>query len=106
MKKLISLILAVSLALLAGCAQNAPVSESTSASEALADKHASQAVTVSTVDEFLAALGSDKEITLAPGTYDLHCHLSPLCERGILQRLRKSPSGRLYRRPYQGARFL
>lgn len=71
MKKLVSLILAISLVLLTGCAQNAPVSESTSATEALPDKHTSQAVTVSTVDEFLAALGSDKEITLAPGTYDL-----------------------------------
>ena len=30
-----------------------------------------EAVTVSTVDEFLAALGSNKKITLNPGTYDL-----------------------------------
>ena len=30
-----------------------------------------EAVTVSTVDDFLKALGSNKKITLKPGTYDL-----------------------------------
>ncbi len=66
MKKLVSCILAgaMALALLAGCASTPPSTVATAEPEG-------NAVTVSTVDELLAAIGSDKEITLAPGTYDL-----------------------------------
>lgn len=74
MKKLVCCILALSIALLAGCAQSTPQKtadvppvESTQPAETTPK----QTIEVSTVDEFLAALGSDREIILAPGTYDL-----------------------------------
>ena len=71
MKKCSSLILvlAMVLAMLAGCGSQEPA-PSTQAAEApkLQDSGTSE---VQTVDEFLAVLSSNTEITLAPGTYDL-----------------------------------
>ena len=81
MKKLFLCLLAMTmvLGLFAGCGAQAPVKDLTltEASETQASTQeaqsltAQQEITVSTVDEFLAALGSDVCITLAPGSYDL-----------------------------------
>lgn len=69
MKKYIcgSLLLALMISVLWGCCA-APQAEKVSPSAAATTAPDN---TVHTVDEFLAALGSDREITLAPGTYDL-----------------------------------
>lgn len=85
MKKLFSLflVLTMTLALFSGCKKEEPAapaiteppaaaSESAPAAEpSQAEVPSSEAVTVKTIDEFLAALGSNKVITMEAGTYDL-----------------------------------
>ena len=69
MKKWILLIVMVLLLTGCGAAVGAPASEKAPEPEKPAEN--SSAMTVSTVDELLAAIAPDTEIVLAPGTYDL-----------------------------------
>ena len=65
------LILSMLLALLTGCGTHPEAAETVSPANESAAAEAASKNQVSTVDEFLAALKSETEITMAPGTYDL-----------------------------------
>ena len=65
------LILTMLLTLLSGCGTHQEAAETVSPANDTAAAEAAPQDQISTVDEFLAALKSETEITLAPGTYDL-----------------------------------
>ena len=65
------LILTMLLTLLSGCGTHPEAAETVSPANDPAAAEAAPQNKISSVDEFLAALKSETEITLAPGTYDL-----------------------------------
>ena len=79
MKKLLSVLSALALLIsLAACSQNAAGETTVIATAVPAETASAETVsavdgvyTVSNVDEFIAAIGPDREIRLKPGTYDL-----------------------------------
>ena len=76
MKKLLSALLALALLVsLAACSQDAAGETTIIATAALTETtvaaQADGVYTVSNVDDFIAAIGPDREIRLEPGTYDL-----------------------------------
>ena len=66
MKKALSVVLMLAVLLLAGCAAQ---TEPTTVPEEI---DAPNVITVTTVDELLAAIGSDREILMEPGRYNLY----------------------------------
>ena len=65
------LILTMLLTLLSGCGTHPEAAETVSPANDTSAAEAALQNKITTVDEFLTALKSDAEITLAPGTYDL-----------------------------------